>query len=120
MNTKVGRWSLVLLLMIVLWFVIAPPRPWLNLIHRVNPTPETGARLVAQHDCQNCHRVAGEGALVGPDLDKLLTYADPMVVRLWLQNPKAIKSNTPMPNFHLSDTEIEAIMAYLETLKPEN
>ncbi len=38
------------------------------------------------------------------------------VLRLWLRNPRAIKRDTAMPNFHLSDSEIEALISYLRFL----
>jgi len=31
-----------------------------------------------------------------------------------LRDPKAVKPNTAMPDFHLSDSEIEAILLYLQ------
>ena len=54
---------------------------------------------------------------MGPDLDTIMSYEEPQAMRVWLRNPKSMKSNTPMPNFHLSDSEIEAIMAYLESVQ---
>lgn len=33
---------------------------------------------------------------------------DDVSLRLWLRNPRAIKGNTAMPNFRMSDSEIEA------------
>ncbi len=109
--------GMVLLIVLILWLWIAPPRAWLNLTKRVTVSPEVGAQLVLKYQCRRCHRIRGEGALKGPELDGILQRTDPMLVRLWLHNPRAIKGNTPMPNFHLSDTEIEAILAYLETLE---
>lgn len=110
--------GIVLIVVLFVWVWIFPPRAWLNLTKQVTVSPEVGAELVLKYDCRSCHRIQGEGALKGPELDGILERTDPMVVRLWLHNPRAIKGNTPMPNFHLSDTEIEAIMLYLESLKP--
>jgi cytochrome c1 len=104
----------------VFWFVAAPPRWWLNLTKRVdlsNPVA-TGAALVEKYECRRCHRIAGAGALKAPSLDDVTQRLDSVSVRLWLQNPKKVKGNTAMPNFKLSDSEIEAIIAYLETLAP--
>ncbi len=109
---------IALIIAIILWLNIAPPRAWLNLIHNVEPTADVGAALVQKHDCQNCHRIGGEGALVGPKLDAILTYKSTAEIERWLRNPRAINPNTPMPNFHLSDTEIAALLAYLKTLNP--
>ena len=114
---KYMRWIIPAFLALALWLTIAPPRFWLNLIRNVPETAEMGAQLVENHQCRDCHRIEGSGALVGPDLDTILRYESPMVVRLWLHNPKSIKRDTPMPNFHLSDSEVEAIMAYLQSVQ---
>jgi len=110
--------SIALIIVIILWLNIAPPRAWLNLIHNVEPTAAVGAELVQKHDCQNCHRIGGEGALVGPKLDSILTYKSADEIERWLRNPRAINPSTPMPNFHFSDSEIAALLAYLKTLNP--
>lgn len=113
-------WLAGLVLIIVLaWFVFAPPRFWLNLTKQVEPTPETGAQLIVQYDCRSCHQIGGTGALKAPKLQGVAQRAsDPaqVMLRRWLQNPKAVKGNTAMPNFHLSDSEIEAIVVYLAQL----
>jgi mono/diheme cytochrome c family protein len=101
------------------WFFFDPPRFWLNLTKQVEPTPETGAQLVVQYDCRSCHQIGGAGALKAPNLNGITQrVADPaqVTLRLWLQNPRAVKGNTAMPNFHLSDSEIEAILVYLAQL----
>ncbi len=106
----------IVILLFILWLLISPPRIWLNTTKVVEPTAETGAQLVEKYQCRNCHRIAGNGALKAPTLDGItLRSDDPLHVtlRLWLRNPRAIKGDTAMPNFHLSDSEIEAILAYL-------
>lgn len=107
---------LVVLMLLVGWFVLAPPRFWLNMTKTVTPTAATGAQLVEQYECRNCHRIAGEGALKAPALDGVTLRSDDPVhvtLRLWLRDPGAVKGDTAMPNFRLSDSEIEAILAYL-------
>uniref|UniRef100_A0A7C1JUF8 Cytochrome c n=1 Tax=Caldilinea aerophila TaxID=133453 RepID=A0A7C1JUF8_9CHLR len=104
------------LLSLFVWFLISPPRFWLNITKSVEPTAATGALLVEKYQCRDCHRIAGRGALKAPNLDGItLRSDDPLHVtlRLWLRDPKAIKGDTAMPNFHLSDSEIEAILLYL-------
>ncbi len=111
--------AIVLVIGIILWFVLAPPRFWLNMTKSVTPSAATGEQLVVEYNCRQCHRIGGEGALKAPDLTGITQRAgDPALVdlRLWLRNPKAVKPNTAMPNFHLSDSEIEAILLYLTAL----
>jgi cytochrome c2 len=84
----------------------------------VEPSVEVGEQLINQYGCRGCHRIGGVGALKGPDLAEITQrVSDPaqVTLRLWLQNPKAIKADTAMPNFYLSDSEIDAMLAYLST-----
>lgn len=78
-----------------------------------------GVQVVAKYDCRSCHRIEGRGALTAPPLDDAALRLDDVSLRLWLRNPRAIKGNTAMPNFHMSDSEIEAVVAYLESLAME-
>lgn len=113
-------WSAGLALIIGLgWLFFNPPRFWLNLTKSVDPIPDVGAQLVVQYDCRSCHQIGREGALKAPNLNGITQrIGDPaqVTLRLWLQNPRTIKGNTAMPNFYLSDSEIEAIVVYLAQL----
>ena len=98
---------------------ISPPRVWLNMTKSVEPSSQVGADRVEGYECRRCHRIGGTGGLKGPNLQGITrAVGDPANVslRLWLRDPGGVKPNTAMPNFHLSDTEIEAILAYLAEL----
>lgn len=119
-----NRLSLAALFVIVgavTWLSFSPPRFWLNWSKAVEPTASVGAELVEQYGCRSCHRIGGQGALKAPALDGITRRVDDpaqVTLRLWLLNPKAVRANTAMPNFHLSDSEIDAILLYLNELKP--
>lgn len=107
------------LVVLVVWFLIRPPRFWLNLTRSVEPSAAAGAQLVDDKGCRGCHRIGGEGALKAPALDRIVqrqVEEDPALVslRLWLRNPRSVKPNTAMPDFRLSDSQIEAILLYLQ------
>ncbi len=116
------KWYLLIALIVVVllvWFFVSPPRFWVNLTKRVEPTAAVGEQLVEKYGCRGCHRIGGVGSLAAPNLDNVvrrMSEEDPALVtiHLWLRNPKGVKPNTAMPNFHLSDTEIEAIVEYLK------
>ncbi len=115
---RVAVYLIITAVIILFWLVFSPPRWWLNLTKSVdlsNPVA-TGEQLVSEYNCRRCHRIGGGGSLKAPDLAGVTERLDDVSLRLWLHNPKAIKGNTPMPNFHLSDSEIEAIVAYLQRL----
>jgi len=87
-----------------------------------------GQRVFETTACINCHAVAGTAAdgRFGPDLTHLMsreTIASgaapntPENLRLWIQNPDAIKPGSKMPAMGLSDHELDAVTAYLATLR---
>ena len=104
------------LTLIALWLVAAPPRWWLNLTKQVEVNDKTGAMLVDKYECRNCHRIDGRGALKAVELDGVTRGTMDDAIRLWLREPQTAKNNTSMPNFDLSDSEIEAILVYLKAV----
>src|SRR6185369_16399703 len=86
-----------------------------------------GKRVFETTSCINCHAVSGTAAngRFGPDLAHLMsreTIASGAAkntsknLRLWIQNPDAIKPGSLMPAMQLSDPDLDALVAYLETL----
>lgn len=88
---------------------------------------EEGRRVFETTACINCHAVRGTVAngRFGPDLTHLMsrdTIASgaapntPENLRLWIQNPDAIKPGSLMPAMNLSDQDFDRLTAYLLTL----
>ncbi len=119
-RTRIGLVVILVAAGLVLWLVLRPPRMWLNLTRGVPVTAEVGERLVLENDCRRCHRIDGQGTLKAPNLDGVTErYAQPphdALLRTWLRSPRGVKPDTAMPAFRLSDTEIEAVIAYLTAL----
>lgn len=78
--------------------------------------------------CVNCHTVRGTSAagVFGPDLTHLMSRKHlasgvltntPENLRAWIKDPQAIKPGCLMPAMHLTDTELDSVVAYLRTLK---
>jgi len=87
-----------------------------------------GKRVFERTACINCHAVAGTNAngRFGPDLTHLMSRTTigsgaaqntPQNLRLWVQNPNAIKAGSLMPAMQLSDTDLDAVVSYMETLR---
>jgi cytochrome c oxidase subunit II len=90
------------------------------------------------NSCAACHQIwEGDGERapdIGPDLTHLMSREefagaifdlDEDNLREWLEDPPAMKAMQPergigMPNLNLSDDEIDALVAYLMTLDPED
>jgi cytochrome c oxidase subunit II len=87
-----------------------------------------GQRVFESTACVNCHTVSGTLAKgrFGPDLTHLMsrdTIAAGAAtnthekLRLWIKNPEAIKPGSKMPAMGLSDQDLNAVTAYMETLR---
>jgi cytochrome c oxidase subunit 2 len=87
-----------------------------------------GKRVFESNACMNCHAVAGTPAdgRFGPDLTHLMSRATIAAgaatnthdkLRLWIQNPSAIKPGSLMPAMQLSDADLDAVVTYMETLR---
>ena len=106
------------LLIVFAWLWISPPRWWLNYTKPVDLSDpvRAGAAVVERYDCRRCHSIDDSGLSKAADLAGVTKRLDTVSLRLWLRDPRAIMWRTIMPNFKLSDGEIEAIVAYLTAL----
>lgn len=68
--------------------------------------------------CDGCHKrePGGEGGIVGPELSDAMMRIRPEWVFYWLKNPQAMRPDSPMPNFKMSDEQTRSILAYLMNL----
>jgi cytochrome c oxidase subunit 2 len=81
--------------------------------------------------CIECHTVGGTDA-ASPAAPELTHFADPThecfagcnwnttdrkALEAWLRDPNAVKLGAKMPNYHLTQDEIDALVAYLYSLK---
>jgi cytochrome c oxidase subunit II len=87
-----------------------------------------GQRIFETTACINCHAVSGTVAngRFGPDLTHLMsrdtiaagaTLNTPENLRRWIRDPNTIKPGSLMPAMELNDQELDALAAYLETLR---
>jgi cytochrome c oxidase subunit 2 len=94
----------------------------------VDLTISNGRRVFESTACVNCHTVSGTSAngRFGPDLTHLMSRDTiaagavtntPENLRQWIQNPNAIKPGSKMPAMGLSDQDVDALAAFLETLR---
>jgi cytochrome c oxidase subunit 2 len=78
--------------------------------------------------CINCHAISGTIAngRFGPDLTHLMSRTTiaagaaentPENLRRWIQDPDAIKPGSLMPAMKLSDSDLDAVVSYMESLR---
>lgn len=94
----------------------------------MNTPSISGAQLFMQKTCGNCHRINGTQAkgTVGPDLTHLGSRQTLLAgllennlenLEYWIKDPQQLKPGAYMPDFHLDDTTVKSIAAYLNSLK---
>ncbi len=93
-----------------------------------DPAAAAGRRIFETQACMVCHTIKGTRALgtVGPDLTHFMSRATiaagaapntPANLRSWIQNPANFKPGALMPAMHLSNEQIDELVAYLTTLR---
>ena len=76
-----------------------------------------GQKTFETNSCQSCHKVNGKGGAFGPELTKIGAERTLQWLKDYLKDPKSMIPDTQMPVVPLSGEEINAIAAYLSTLK---
>jgi len=119
------------------FLVVAQPvdsfNEWLTRQRDTASTPtdsvtRRGQEVFLGSTCPMCHAVAGTqaGSRVGPDLTHLASRSTIAAGTLpntrgnlagWIVNPQAIKPGVKMPPNSLDPDDLQALLAYLETLR---
>lgn len=75
-----------------------------------NNQVKAGQRLFQQHNCTACHQLYGLGGYMGPDLTNVISTPGkgPLYAEVFIRNGTA-----RMPNFHFTDTDVDALVAFL-------
>jgi cytochrome c oxidase subunit II len=118
-------------------FIVAEPKAEFDAwyTHQVKPaaqpsgeTQTRGLQVFTQGPCSLCHTIRGTlaGGQAAPDLTHLKSRAmiaagtlnnKPDELRRWISNPHAVKPGVRMPANTLPANDMEALVAYLETLQ---
>jgi len=97
-------------------------------VARADEASSEGRKIFERTACINCHTVAGTVASgrFGPDLTHLMSRETlgsgvapntPENLRLWIQRPDTFKPGALMPPMGLTDKELEAVSAYMASLR---
>jgi mono/diheme cytochrome c family protein len=70
-----------------------------------------------KYACQSCHTIGSIGGYVGPNLNNAGNWLTPAWIEAWLRNPQALVPDTIEPRRAFTDEEIQALTAYLLTLR---
>jgi cytochrome c oxidase subunit 2 len=94
----------------------------------IDPAAAEGRQVFEHTACVSCHTISGTAAQgrFGPDLTHLAsrdTIASGVEkntagnLRKWIDDPDSLKPGSLMPKMHLNDRELDAITAYMSTLR---
>lgn len=82
-----------------------------------SPLELQGAILLQQKQCRNCHAIDGVGGQRGPDLSTVgMRLTNPQLTRQIIQGG----GNMPAYGDNLSPAEVDALVAYMVSLRPSN
>ena len=76
-----------------------------------------GEELFDEYGCIGCHRVKGQGGVLGPDLSRAGFMLQTQFIYRWILNPQSFKPYTRMPNLDLTKEDALAVALYLSTLR---
>lgn len=85
--------------------------------HRENITNQVamGKKVWEENNCIGCHTIMGEGAYFAPELGNVYERRGPAFIKAWIQGqPTGAPGRRQMPQFHLSDEELDALVAFLK------
>lgn len=87
---------------------------------------DAGKKLYSSKECSKCHMIAGKGNKIGK-LDGVASKVSAADMRKWLTTPAQmeakldhkpkVKMSSKLKEMNLNDADIDALIAYLQTLK---
>ena len=83
---------------------------------------EAGKKVYAAQKCATCHSIAGTGSKVAP-LDGVGSKLTAAEIKAWIVDPDpltaklATKPKVKMKKYTLPDADLEALVAYMQSLK---
>lgn len=74
-----------------------------------------GKHIWETRNCVGCHTILGEGAYFAPELGNVYTRRGPEFIKAWIKaQPTGAPGRRQMPQFHLSDQELDDLVAFLK------
>ena len=113
--------------LLYLWFavilLIAP-----NISHAESPATEAGDPVALGQEiynlkgCSGCHKIAGAGGDLGPDLtnEGNIVFHDAEWHRRHFMDPPSLVPGSTMPKLGLTENELSALTAFMLSLRSED
>lgn len=82
------------------------------------PEAQKGLQVYEEQGCAACHTINNAGGAAGPDLSRVGRQRTADWLRGFITDPTTVNPNSEMPAYdYLTPEELEALIAYLQTLK---
>ena len=78
---------------------------------------ERGKQLFTEHGCYGCHMIEKYGTPIATDLSHVGSKSSVADLARWLRDPAAQKPTAHMPKIAMSESEAQALAAYLGSLR---
>ena len=92
------------------------PTEWIQL----SPEELAGVAYFRQENCVSCHAIGNHGGSIGPDLTRTAIHRDAAWMIAHFKRPSAVRPGSSMPPIQLSDSQLNALAAFLLKLTPDN
>ncbi len=76
---------------------------------------ELGSTRFREARCISCHPVSGKGGYVATDLGKVASKTSALWLYNYIKNPKRLQPGVEMPRYRFNETELVAIVAYIQS-----
>lgn len=104
-----------ILLFLALTYETHQAWPRLSKPENITAQVELGKRVWEENDCIGCHTLLGEGAYFAPELGNVYERRGAAFIKAWIQSqPTQIPGRRQMPNFNLSEEQLDALVAFLK------
>ena len=82
---------------------------------RLTESAVHGKKIWETRNCIGCHTLLGEGAYFAPELGNVYKRRGPDFIKAWIQSqPTGAPGRRQMPNFHLTDKELNDVVEFLK------
>lgn len=114
-NMFYGGGMFFFLLFVALTFNTVQSSPKRDNSRNLTEQVVRGKRLWEVNNCIGCHTLLGEGAYFAPELGNVYVRRGPEFIKAWIKaQPTGAPGRRQMPNFHLTDSELDDLVAFLK------
>ena len=114
-NIFYGGTTFFVLLFAALIFHTETKIPERSKAAELTPAVVRGKHLWETRNCIGCHTLLGEGAYFAPELGNVYERRGPDFIKGWMQAmPTGAPGRRQMPQFNLTDEELDQLVAFLK------